>query len=58
MAKVGKAKVWTVSVECPYCGGYCVEEDSGSMTITWNSDEKIFCNDCGKEVKRPKRVSK
>jgi hypothetical protein len=55
--RVGLASAALVWMECPYCGSDCVSGEDGSQAILWKCAGKLTCDDCGKECKRPKKVT-
>jgi hypothetical protein len=56
--KVGKAFVFIVDIQCPYCGsGDVIDSETGSCMVEWRSTSPLTCNDCEKECLRPKKVT-
>jgi rRNA maturation protein Nop10 len=44
-------KVWTVSAQCPACGGDLTQD--GSLNIDITNSTPLKCNECGKEAVLP-----
>lgn len=59
MPKKARAFINTVWLNCPYCSSSeIVDTVTGSMSIEWQTDNKLECLTCNKEVRMPKTAQK